>query len=137
MLAPKVLKRILQVENEPSKTKVRRPPTHRVFHKDTRKRHVQYSLEWFRNFRTIPFHLEWLMFIRVIPKWLIKELQQNPTLYVDQKFLFQFLLQNIDKIKGATLYVLSSLIFPSYFRHDLDCSRHFAIFWKIVWVEIL
>ena len=34
------------------------------------------------------------------------------SLYVDQKFLFQFLLQNIDKIKGATLYVLSSLIFP-------------------------
>ena len=60
-------------------------------------------------------------------------------LYVDQKFLFQFLLQNIDKIKGATLYVLSSLIFPPYFRHDLDCSRvnHFSIFWKDIWVEIL
>ena len=34
------------------------------------------------------------------------------TLYVDQKILFRFSLQNIDKIKGATLYVLSSLIFP-------------------------
>ena len=34
------------------------------------------------------------------------------SLYVDQNFLFQFLLQNIEKIKGATLYVLSSLISP-------------------------
>ena len=61
------------------------------------------------------------------------------SLYVDQKILFQFLLQNIDKIKRATLYVLSSLIFPPYFRHDLDCSRvkHFAIFWKNFWIKIL
>ena len=55
------------------------------------------------------------------------------SLYVDQKILFQFLLQNIDKIKGATLYVLSRLIFSPYLRHDLD----FAIFWKKIWVEIL
>ena len=61
------------------------------------------------------------------------------SLYVDQKILFQFLLQNIDKIKGATLYVLSRLIFSPYLRHDLDCSRvkHFAIFWKKIRVEIL
>ena len=61
------------------------------------------------------------------------------SLDVDQKFLFQFLLQNIDKIKGATLYVLSNLIFPPYFRPDLNCSRvkHFAIFWKKFWTEIL
>ena len=34
------------------------------------------------------------------------------SIYVDQNFLFQYLMQNIDKIKGATLYVLSSRIFP-------------------------
>ena len=61
------------------------------------------------------------------------------SLYVDQRFLFRFLLQNIGKIKGATLYVLCSLIFSPYFRHDLDCSRvkHFAIFWKKFWIKIL
>ena len=36
--------------------------------------------------------------------------------YVDQKNLFQFLLQNIDKIKRATLPVLSNLVLP----HILD-----------------
>ena len=55
------------------------------------------------------------------------------------QILFQFLLQNIDKIKGATQYVLSNLIFLPYFMHDLDFSRvnHFSIFWKNIWVEIL
>ena len=36
--------------------------------------------------------------------------------YVDQNFLFQFLSQNIDKIKRAALYVLSNLVWP----HILD-----------------
>ena len=54
-------------------------------------------------------------------------------------FLFQFLSQNIDKIKRAALHVLSNLVFTPYFRHDLDCSRvkHFAIFWETIWLNIL
>ena len=50
--------------------------------------------------------------------------------YVDQNFLFQFLSQNIDKIKRAAPYVLSNLVLTPYFRHDFDCSRvkHFAFF---------
>ena len=61
------------------------------------------------------------------------------SLYVDQNLLFQFLMQNIDKIKGAALYLLSRLIFSQYYRPDLDCSRvnHFANFWKKIWIETL
>ena len=61
------------------------------------------------------------------------------SIYVDQNFLFQYLMQNIDKIKGATLYLHSRLIFSQYSRPDLDCSRvkHFANFWKNFWIEIL
>ena len=59
--------------------------------------------------------------------------------YVVQNFLFQFLSQNIDKIKWATLYVLSNLVLIPYFRHDLDCSRvkDLAILWKTIWLNIL
>ena len=58
---------------------------------------------------------------------------------VDQKFLIQFLLQNIDKIKRATLYVVSNLVLPPYFWQDFDYSRvkHFAIFWETIWLNIL
>ena len=61
------------------------------------------------------------------------------SLYVDQNLLFQFLMQNIDKIKGAALYLLSRLIFSQYSMPDFDCSRvnHFANFREIFWIEIL
>ena len=107
------------------------------------------SLTYLKNFYPNIFPKNWKMLdpgtfkimskIRRNMPWRREPRSLVHSRYVDQKFLFQFLLQNIDKIKGATLYVLSSLIFPSYFRHDLDCSRvkHFVIFWKIVWVEIL
>ena len=54
--------------------------------------------------------------------------------YVDQNFLFQFLSQNIDKIKRAALRVFSNLVLTPYFRHDFDCSRvkYFAIFEKLL-----
>ena len=59
--------------------------------------------------------------------------------YVDQNFLFQFLSQNIDKIKRLALHVLSNLVLTPYFRHDLDFSRvkPFAIFWETIWLNIL
>ena len=43
--------------------------------------------------------------------------------YVDKKFLFQFLSQNIDKIKRAAIHVPSNLVLTPYFRHNFDCSR--------------
>ena len=50
--------------------------------------------------------------------------------FVNQKILFKFLLQNIDKIKWTTLHVLSNLVLDL----DLECSKvkHFAIFWKTI-----
>ena len=59
--------------------------------------------------------------------------------YVNEKFLFQFLWQNIDKIKRATLYVLSNPVLTPYLKHDFDCFRvkHFAFFGKTIWLNIL
>ena len=67
------------------------------------------------------------------------EAKANGSHYVDQIFLFQFLLKIIDKIKGTKLCIFIKHIFSSYFSHNLDCFRvkHFVIFWKNIWLNIL